>query len=399
MANDTFLNFCNMFYNSFYIPLHYFGNNKLVLQLPVHELFYKLVSNYIQPLLKSERNITYLTTKDFSYYGIVKSKSDSKYIIIGPIVSTVCSKNTLKNIMAEAYIPHKYLNELFDLFQLFPVITFNQFLHILALVNLELNHENIKIEDIFDIESTTVNVPIDYLHTISIYQNKEEQNIHNTYNYEHQLLKFVENGDVHGLKNFIKKPIPIKAGIIADSNLRQMKNLFIVTTTIITRAAIRGGLDIETAYELSDTYILQMEKMQNINDVNQLLYAMLEDFTKRVSNSKIPEGISADIYKCIQFISTNTNNHINVSDVAKYVGKSRSYISSKFKAEMGFDLSAFIMRKKLEEAKSLLAFTDKSISEISYYLCFSSQNYFQNVFKKKFGITPNEYRNRSKHKE
>lgn len=55
-------------------------------------------------------------------------------------------------------------------------------------------------------------------------------------------------------------------------------------------------------------------------------------------------------------------------------------------------MNDFIMRCKLEEAKSLLAYTDKSISEISNYLCFSSQAYFQNVFKKKFGITPNEYR-------
>ncbi|MDE6963676.1 MAG: helix-turn-helix domain-containing protein, partial [Lachnospiraceae bacterium] len=50
------------------------------------------------------------------------------------------------------------------------------------------------------------------------------------------------------------------------------------------------------------------------------------------------------------------------------------------------------MRCKLEEARALLAYTDKSLSEISHYLCFSSQAYFQNVFKKKFGITPGEYR-------
>ena len=57
-------------------------------------------------------------------------------------------------------------------------------------------------------------------------------------------------------------------------------------------------------------------------------------------------------------------------------------------------MNSFIMRCKLEEAKSLLTHTDKSISEISSYLCFSSQAYFQNVFKKKYGITPNAYRKR-----
>ncbi|WP_331491052.1 helix-turn-helix domain-containing protein [Schaedlerella arabinosiphila] len=55
-------------------------------------------------------------------------------------------------------------------------------------------------------------------------------------------------------------------------------------------------------------------------------------------------------------------------------------------------MSDFIMRRKLEEGKSLLAYSEKSISEISEYLCFSSQSYFQNVFKKKYHMTPYEYR-------
>ena len=50
------------------------------------------------------------------------------------------------------------------------------------------------------------------------------------------------------------------------------------------------------------------------------------------------------------------------------------------------------MRRKLEEAKSMLNYSDKTVSEISEYLCFSSQSYFQNVFKRKYGMTPKEFR-------
>ncbi|WP_442862488.1 helix-turn-helix domain-containing protein [Bacillus sp. USDA818B3_A] len=46
----------------------------------------------------------------------------------------------------------------------------------------------------------------------------------------------------------------------------------------------------------------------------------------------------------------------------------------------------------MEEAKDLLAFSDKSISEISNYLCFSSQSHFQKVFKDYYAITPQAYR-------
>ena len=78
--------------------------------------------------------------------------------------------------------------------------------------------------------------------------------------------------------------------------------------------------------------------------------------------------------------------------MAAFIRRSRSYITKKFKKELGFDISSFIMRCKLEEAKSLLTYTNKSLSEISSYLCFSSQSYFQNVFKKKYGMTPLQYR-------
>lgn len=70
----------------------------------------------------------------------------------------------------------------------------------------------------------------------------------------------------------------------------------------------------------------------------------------------------------------------------------------RFKEELGIHIGSFITRCKLEEAKSLLAYSKKSLAEISSYLCFSSQSYFQNVFKKQYGITPMQYREKKKYK-
>ena len=55
-------------------------------------------------------------------------------------------------------------------------------------------------------------------------------------------------------------------------------------------------------------------------------------------------------------------------------------------------IGAYITHCRLREAKALLRYTDKSLGEISSYLCFSSQSHFQNVFKKHIGRTPLEYR-------
>ena len=71
---------------------------------------------------------------------------------------------------------------------------------------------------------------------------------------------------------------------------------------------------------------------------------------------------------------------------------SAPYFSRLFKKETGYSVSGYIMNKKLETAKSMLASSDYSIAEISASLAFPSQSYFTNVLKKDCGLTPKEYR-------
>ena len=234
------------------------------------------------------------------------------------------------------------------------------------------------------------------VHSNTMMDLKENEIHHNTYHFERQMLKHVQDGDVEKLKGLLSLTSQLSEGLMADNALRQLKNILISTATLVSRSAIAGGMDVEQAYALSDLYIQDCEKSHDISYVTNLSYALLIDFTERVAQNKLPGGMSQEIFDCVQFITRNVNAPIKVGDVTDYVGKSRSYLTKKFKEELGFDISSFIMRCKLEESKSLLTYTDKSLSEISSYLCFSTQAYFQNVFKKKYGMTPNEYRKKTR---
>lgn len=59
-------------------------------------------------------------------------------------------------------------------------------------------------------------------------------------------------------------------------------------------------------------------------------------------------------------------------------------------------VSEIIEIRKLIEAKNLLIHTDKTISEIGYELGYNEKSYFTNVFKRKSGQTPSEFRNEMK---
>ena len=186
---------------------------------------------------------------------------------------------------------------------------------------------------------------------------------------------------------------PIREGKLADTPLRQAKNLLIGSVAMVGKeAAIPGGMDIEQAYQLIDVYTQECERLQSVEAVKNLQYNMLMDFTKRVAQQKLPQGVSKEIYACMQYISTHINEPISAADVIAFSGRSRAYLFKKFQQELGGTIGAYITECKLREAKSLLRYTDKSLGEISNYLCFSSQSYFQNVFKKHCGLTPLEYR-------
>ena len=98
------------------------------------------------------------------------------------------------------------------------------------------------------------------------------------------------------------------------------------------------------------------------------------------------------VASCLRFIRRNISQPVTLKNVAAHAGISPGYLSTVFKKEIGLSVSDYIAVQRIEEAKRLLDTTDQTLSEISAYLCFSSQSYFQNVFKKITGMTPMEYK-------
>ena len=170
---------------------------------------------------------------------------------------------------------------------------------------------------------------------------------------------------------------------MAAAPLRHAKNVFIgFVTKVAMMGAIPGGLDVEKAYQLIDYYAQECEQMDRIEHIDRLQYSMLLDFCQRCAQTHIPEGVSPDVYRCMMYIRNHTNEPVSIESAAAFVHRSPSYLMKHFKSELGVHMGAYITRCKLEEAQSLLAYSDKTLAEISSYLCFSSQSYFQNVCKK-----------------
>ena len=108
---------------------------------------------------------------------------------------------------------------------------------------------------------------------------------------------------------------------------------------------------------------------------------------------------SKAVTTAINYIYEHLHTRITLATLASVTNLSAPYLSRLFKKETGYPVSEYILRKKLETAKSMLASSDYSIAEISASLAFPSQSYFTNVLKKDCGLTPKEYRVRNRNSD
>ncbi len=330
-------------------------------------------------------------------YGRVQIEGTGYDLFLGPVFNVPVTEDLIRQYMRELSISLSLREQMAEFLCSIPKTGHLQFAKYLIFFHQVLNHKSADFQELLE-EDAIFTAHRKMRHTDNMVTDSEEENYHNSYYFELEMYQRIKEGDVEKLKKFFSASrLAIREGKMAQTSLRHTKNLFITTATKVgIMGAIPGGVDIEKTYQLVDYYIQECEQLRTIDEIHHLMYIMVMDFCQRCGESRIPEGISPDVYKCMTYIRNHINETISVDDAAAHINRSSSYIMKHFKSELGIHIGAYIMRCKLEEAKSLLTYSEKTLAEISSYLCFSSQSYFQNVFKKQYGITPLQYRKQTK---
>lgn len=330
-------------------------------------------------------------------YGHVNIEGTAYDLYIGPAFTSPVSEELVGKFMKDAKMPPAYREAVAELLYAVPITSHPQFIRYLLFLHLCLNGKNAQAEDFYEQAEEEAARRETKILDESI-QAKENEERRSSYAFEKELYHHIRQGDTKRLQNFLTRTQEFPSeGKTAHSPLRHSKNQFIaLTAKVSVLAAVPGGVDEERAYQLADLYMCECEQMQTIKEVHRLQYIMLMDFCERVGASKLPEGVSAEIFRCMTYIQNHTNMPIGVEDVAGEIHRSSSYLMRRFKAELGMSVGDYITRCKLQEACDLLAYGDLGLAEISAYLGYSSQSYFQNVFKKQFGLTPMQYRKQNR---
>ena len=94
----------------------------------------------------------------------------------------------------------------------------------------------------------------------------------------------------------------------------------------------------------------------------------------------------------IKFFKANITRKLTLKEICARVNYSSSFLCKTFKEQTGQRLIEYFNILKIEEAKKLLANTEKSVADISFELGFSDVKYFRAIFKKHTEESPTDYR-------
>ena len=224
------------------------------------------------------------------------------------------------------------------------------------------------------------------------FEHREADYHHHTYDEDMFQYELIKNGDLKSLefgKRMFEGPT---TGHLSDDPVKNYQFLFVASITLACRFCIEGGMPTETAFNLSDLYIRQMEKCSTVEEIFVLHDEMFRDYTARMQAIRRKEAFSRPVTRCMDYIENHLQEPLTVRHLSDELRISESHISTTFKKEIGISVSEYIRRMRVDTAKSLLEYTDFSCLEIAEYLCFSSDCHFSQVFSRYTGQTPREYR-------
>lgn len=98
------------------------------------------------------------------------------------------------------------------------------------------------------------------------------------------------------------------------------------------------------------------------------------------------------VRQAMAYIHEHYAEAISRDDLARHLGMSGDYLTECFRTEVGMTPITYLNRYRINQAQTLLADREKSVTEIAMLVGFSDSGYFSRVFRRQVGVSPDAYR-------
>lgn len=163
----------------------------------------------------------------------------------------------------------------------------------------------------------------------------------------------------------------------------------------LSRALLRYGVRLEKVMKKLDCTYTDIYPLKSLQEKKEFVSRILREVSREMAGMKGEWKSQSSLAQKIREIVDEEydSNQISLEYVGTKVHKNSAYISKIFKNEFGCNFSDYIITKRLEKSKELLADPGRKIYEISEEMGWADVSNYIKLFKKKYGISPKEYRN------
>ena len=107
------------------------------------------------------------------------------------------------------------------------------------------------------------------------------------------------------------------------------------------------------------------------------------------SRREMERRVASDIRK---YLEAHLRDAVDMEELCRRFHYGKSRLSAIFRETYDESVMHFYLRRKIEQAESMLRTTEKSIADISAELQFDSPQYFSRIFRKYTGMCPRDYK-------
>jgi len=214
---------------------------------------------------------------------------------------------------------------------------------------------------------------------------------------ERELLGKVKIGDRTGAKEILNSIL----GTILFLNpgeLGILKARLLELLSILSRAAVEGGVGIDVMLEKNLAYVNKVMQIDEQGDLCAWISTALNDFIELVYSSQDGRKVT-QINPAINYVDANYDKPITLAEIARASHLSVSRLAHIFKEQMGITIIDYLTGVRIERAKELLLATDQNCTEICFEVGYNNQSYFTRTFKELVGMTPLQFRAKNRRRE
>lgn len=143
---------------------------------------------------------------------------------------------------------------------------------------------------------------------------------------------------------------------------------------------------------IDELYVARGETTKSALTAFSCLYKLLSLFLPDAEKPKTEEKDLQLVRDVSRFIELNISNAVSVDSLCKSFGYSRTALFEKFKNTTGVSIKTFLINKRIEAAKYMLAETDMPLTEISYSCGYVDANALNKTFLRHVGMSISAYR-------